>query len=200
MFDKPASTHVPLLPALALRWSGRAYDADRPVPREALGALLEAARWAPSCYGAQPWRILVWDRFAQPAHWERAFRCLAAGNQGWAAAAPVLLLVAADSRFAHDDSPNRWAAYDTGAAAMSLCVQATALQLMVHQMGGFDADALRAAFRIPERFEPMAMATVGYQLAQARIPEAQREREQAPRARRPLGESFFEGEWGQAFA
>jgi len=37
----------------------------------------------------------------------------------------------------------------------------------------------------------MAAITIGYQLPEARIPEDQREREYAPRNRRPLEESFF---------
>jgi nitroreductase len=57
MFDKPAQTSVPIHDALARRWSGRAYDARRPVSRDQLLALFEAARWAPSCYGDQPWRL-----------------------------------------------------------------------------------------------------------------------------------------------
>lgn len=32
---------------------------DRPVPREVIGRLLEAARWAPSAHNRQPWRFAV---------------------------------------------------------------------------------------------------------------------------------------------
>jgi coenzyme F420-0:L-glutamate ligase/coenzyme F420-1:gamma-L-glutamate ligase len=32
---------------------------ERPVPREALLAILDAARWAPSPHGRQPWRFVV---------------------------------------------------------------------------------------------------------------------------------------------
>ena len=64
-------------------------------------------------------------------------------------------------------------------------------------MGGFDPQRLRLAFAIPETFNPMAMMAIGYQLPESRIPEGVREREYAPRSRRPLGESFFLGEWGR---
>jgi nitroreductase len=199
MLEKPASTQVPIADALARRWSGRAYDPDRPVEPQKLLALLEAARWSPSCFGDQPWRYLVWDRLADPARWRRAFECLAEGNRGWAGQAPLLMLACADNQFA-DGRPNRWGQYDTGAASMSLSVQATALGLMVHQMGGFDAQKIRAEFAIPERFHCMAMLAVGYQLPEERIPEALKERELAPRARRPLAESFFAGGWGEPWA
>jgi hypothetical protein len=80
MFEKPASTEVPIAALLARRWSGRAFDPDRPVPREVLLALCEAARWAPSCYGDEPWRFVIWDRCADPDHWARAFTTLAEGE------------------------------------------------------------------------------------------------------------------------
>jgi len=200
MFDKPAHTSVPIHDTLARRWSGRAYDARRPVPRDQLLALFEAARWAPSCYGDQPWRMVVCDRFADAAAWQRALDCLVEGNQSWARYAPLIGVVAADTQFRHNDEPNRWAQYDSGAAAMSLCVQAAALGLMVHQMGGFDPARAAAAFAIPERCTPMAMFTVGWQLAQEDIPHDMRERELAPRRRHPLGELFFASTWGNGLA
>ncbi len=67
---------------------------------------------------------------------------------------------------------------------------------MVHQMGGFDAEKVRAAFAVPARYTPMAVIALGYQLPSGRLPEEMREREQAPRTRRPLTESFLEETWG----
>lgn len=197
MVEKPAQTRVPIDAHLARRWSGRAYDPARAVAQEQLLALLEAARWAPSCYGDQPWRFLVWDRVGDPVNWERAFVCLGEFNRGWAGAAPLLLLALADTRFNNNGESNRWGAYDTGAASMSLCVQATALGLMAHQMGGFDGAKVQSEFAIPERFTPMAMITVGYALAEADIPVPVRERELAPRQRRAVSETFFAGAWGR---
>lgn len=199
MFEKRASTRVPVEEIIALRWSGRAYDPERPVEREKLIALLEAARWAPSCFGDEPWRYLIWNRDADPEHWRRAFDCLTEGNRSWAQAAPILMLSLADTVFLKNGNPNRWGQYDTGASSMSLSFQATALGLMVHQMGGFDAERIRAEFEIPVRFTCMAAITVGYQLPEAAIPDEQREREYAPRTRRPLGQSFFAGTWETPF-
>lgn len=199
MFEKRASTAVPVEEIIARRWSGRSYDPARPVEREKLIALLEAARWAPSCFGDEPWRYLIWDRDADPDHWRRAFDCLTEGNRSWAGAAPILMLSVADSVFMKNAKANRWGQHDTGAASMSLALQATALGLMVHQMGGFDAERIRAEFGIPERYACMAAITVGYQLPESAIPDEQREREYAPRARRPLGQSFFRGTWENPF-
>jgi nitroreductase len=197
MFEKRAETRVPITDLIARRWSGRAFDSDRRVAHETLLSLLEAARWAPSCFGDEPWRYMVWDRFQDPQHWSRAFECLAEGNRVWAKHAPLLMLATAAGTFGRDGRPNRWGAYDTGAASMSLALQATAIGLMVHQMGGFDAERIRQAFKIPESYACMAMIAVGYQLPEVRIPEDLKEREHAPRNRRPLAESFYSGEWGK---
>jgi len=197
MLEKPADSAAPLAEPIARRWSGRAFDPERGLSRQQRLALLEAARWAPSCYGAQPWRYLVCEREQQATAWEAALGCLSEGNRSWAKQAPLLLLAVADSRFEHNDEANRWGQYDTGAASVSLCLQATALGLMAHQMGGFDAERARAVFTIPARYTPMAMIAVGHPLPRQRIPETLRERETAPRQRAPLGLRFFAGQWDQ---
>jgi nitroreductase len=192
---KPAITRTPIHELLAARWSGRAFDAGKPVVREQVIALLEAARWAPSCYGDQPWRFIVWNRGEDEAAWQQGFECLAPGNQGWVKDAPLLLLVTADTLFNHNGQPNRWGQYDTGAAAENLCLQAEALGMMAHQMGGFDADKARATFGIPERYIPMAMVAVGHAADPSTFNAEVRERETVPRKRRELGELFFAGTW-----
>ena len=197
MLEKPAVTQPPIAELIARRWSPRALDPDQPVSREHLRALLEAARWAPSCFGDQPWRFLVWDRFRDPAGWHQAFECLAEGNQVWVKNAPVLLLAMAAPNFGHNSQPNRWAQYDTGAASENLCLQATALGLVAHQMGGFDPEQARARFNIPADHACMAMIAVGHPGAVDALPDPLRDRERAPRERKPLASLAFEGGWGR---
>jgi nitroreductase len=195
MFSKPIDCKSPIHPLLASRWSGVAYDGDRPIQQEDIVSLMEAARWSPSCFGDQPWRFLVFDRFQDPDSWALALACLVDKNQAWARQAPVLLITCHDTLFTHNDKPNPLASYDTGAAAMSLCVQASALGLMTHQMAGFSADQARQTFSIPERYKPVAMITVGYQVAPEQVPESVKEREFAGRSRKPLAHNFFMGSW-----
>ncbi len=198
MPKNPAITQVAIADLIAQRWSPRAIDPDQPVSHDQLLALLEAARWAPSCFGDQPWRYLVWDRFRDPAGWRQAFDCLAEGNQLWVKNAPILLLAVAAPNFGHNDQPNRWAQYDTGAASENLCLQATALGLVAHQMGGFDPEAAKARFNIPADHVGMAMIAVGHPGAIELLPQALAEKEQAPRSRKPLAQLAFEGRWGQS--
>jgi len=194
---KPAITQVAIQETIANRWSGRAYDANKKVTHAQIIALLEAARWAPSCFGDQPWRFVVWDKNADEKSWQQAFDCLVPGNQTWVKDAPVLILTCANTLFDHNQQPNRWAQYDTGAAAENLCLQAEHLGLMAHQMGGFNADLTRDKFNIPVEFTLMAMLSVGYAADIATVEGEALSREMAERKRKPLTEIFFDGSWGK---
>lgn len=199
MIEKPANTSVEIHELLARRWSPRAIDQQRPVSRRDLTALLEAARWAPSCFGDQPWRYLVLDRFRDRDAWQAGWDCLTAGNRAWVREAPVLLVSFADSVFRKNGKPNRWGQHDTGAASENLCLQGTALGLVVHQMGGFDRDKIRQAFDVPERFTAMAMIAIGHPGDPADLPEEKRAAEIAARSRVPLAEIAFETRWDSGF-
>jgi nitroreductase len=185
---------------LARRWSTRAFDASKSVSREQLISLLEAGRWAPSCNGDEPWRYLVWDRKRDPEGFQKAFDCLSENNRKWVQNVPLLMLSCAGSNFAATGKPNRWTQHDTGAASTSMALQAQALGLAYHQMGGFDAEKARAAFNIPAEYTPMAMIAVGYQASADVLDEETKAKELRPRGRKPLAERFFEGGWGKGVA
>jgi len=195
--EKIAQTEAPIHELIARRWSPRAIDPDRAVPHDHLLSLLEAARWAPSCFGDEPWHFLVCDREADRGAWDAALSCLTEKNQSWARRAPLLIVAVAAAAFHATGKPNRWGQYDTGAASENLCLQATALGLAVHQMGGFDVDRARRSFGIPEEYTPMAFIAVGFPGDPAVLQESLRERELAERERRPLAETCFAGRWGQ---
>jgi len=195
--NKAAITKVSIDKMIANRWSGRAYDASKPVSNAQIIALLEAARWAPSCYGDQPWRFIVWNKNTDVHAWQQALDCLAPSNQTWAKDVPLLILVCADTLFNHNQQANRWAQYDTGAAAENLCLQASSMGLMAHQMGGFNADLARDKFNIPEQFTLMAMISVGYPALLASLDGDALTRETATRTRRELNDLFFAGCWNK---
>ncbi len=198
MQDRKAITSVPINELAAKRWSPRAFDESRGVTRAQITALIEAGRWAPSCFGVEPWRFLLWNRTDDAAGWQQAFDCLSENNRKWCHKVPLLMLACAGAKFEHNGQPNRWAQYDTGMAALSLTVEAVAQGLVAHQMGGFDIAKTRAAFAIPEDFMPMAMIAVGYQAApETIVDEETRQKELKPRGRKPAAERFFAGSWGR---
>jgi len=195
---KPAITQAPINQTIANRWSGRAYDTNKSVSHTQIISLLEAARWAPSCFGDEPWRFIVWDKNVDVNAWQQAFDCLVPGNQGWVKDSPVLILTCANTLFNHNGKPNRFAQYDTGAAAVNLCLQAEDMGLMAHQMGGFNADLAREKFNIPADVTLMAMISVGYAADISTVTGEALTRETAERKRKALGEVFFNGSWDKA--
>jgi len=183
--SRAAVTAAPLIPALAERWSPRAFDPTAVVPETALTAALEAARWSPSASNTQPWRFIVARRGS--AEFDTIASALMGFNQAWAGSASALIVAIAEMEDA-EGTPRRWATYDLGQAVAHLSVQAHHDGLHVHQMGGFDVDALRSAFDIEERFLPTSVSAIGILGDPEALPDPLRERELAPRSRAALDE------------
>jgi nitroreductase len=166
------------------RWSPRSFSTDPLEPGD-VASLFEAARWAPSCFNAQPWLFVYGAGGEDHA---RIAALLMEGNRTWAEKAPVLGIVFAKRAFEGDRGPNRWAQFDAGAASVCLALQARELGLAAHFMGGFDAAASYAALGVAEdEYEAMAAFAVGRPGSADALPEALRARE-APSTRKPLSE------------
>jgi len=150
-----------VLDILQKRKSGYAYDGTRSVSQGHLQSLMRAAQLTPSSYNDQPWYFIIGDRTTNPEGYNKIFGTLVEFNQKWAKDAPVLVVVIASTN-SHKGEFNQWAQYDTGAAAMSMTLQAGALGLMVHAMGGFNPQQLKEAFGIADKYEPLAVMAIGY--------------------------------------
>ncbi|ROO59237.1 nitroreductase [Micromonospora sp. Llam0] len=183
-FSKTATTAEPLHPLLADRWSPRAFDPDHRLTDRQLTALLEAARWAPSCGNSQPWRFGVVRR-GDAAH-AGLLDALDPGNRVWAHAAAALIVVAAQS-VADNGGTRPWAAYDTGQAVAHLSIQAQHEGLAVHQLGGFDAERV-AALLPTAALTPLVVVAVGRRAATIELDEPLAARERAARHRLPVAD------------
>lgn len=189
----PAPADHPIHDLIRNRWSPRAFS-PTPVDPKTLASLFEAARWAPSCYNDQPWRY-VYARKEDAGAFARVLSCIVEANQAWCKGAPVLAISVASTMFGHNGQPNMWGPHDTGAASMLLSIQAQAMGLVVHQMGGFDPVKAREALKIPANFAPQAAIAIGYQGEPDSLPANLKERELAPRSRKPVASFAFEGVW-----
>ena len=191
---KIATTEVPINDVIAQRWSPRAFDSNYVITEDSIKSLFEAARWAPSCYGDQPWQFILFKKEDVTA-WVSALNCLAVGNQNWAMDASILIVVCANKNFNHNDELNRWAHYDAGAAAENICLQATSIGLAAHQMGGFDQDKIRNLSNIPTKFDILACMVVGKNLDESKLSKVQKDKEAQARSRKLLKDIYFINEW-----
>ncbi len=118
------------------RWSPRAFLPE-PLPDYQVKILFEAVRWAPSCFNEQPWLFVY---ATEPDKREKFLSALVPKNQRWAARCPLLMFALARKNFEQGGRANRHAPFDTGAAWMSLALQARKLGLYAHAMAGFSQD------------------------------------------------------------
>ena len=160
-----------------------------PIAAADLRKIIEAGLSAPSGYNLQPWRFVVAEK-SDPAAFERILGTLVPQNQAWAKTAWALAISAGKKTFTHNGAPDRFGLHDAGAALANLMIQATAIGLYVHAMGGFDAAKARAEFGIPEDFEVGAAFAIGY-LGEGQVP--------GERTRRALADQAFGVEWGKAY-
>jgi hypothetical protein len=79
----------------------------------------------------------------------------------------------------------------------NLIVQATAMDLFVHQMAGIVSEKVREAYGIPDNYEPVAGVALGYPADVDVLPEPFREQELAPRKRKPIESFVFQRAWGE---
>jgi len=193
--DRLANTRVPIHPAIAARWSPRAFDPNAVVTDEQLVALLEAARWAATWGRRQPIRFVVGRRGDET--FARIAGVLKRGNS-YAHAASALILVCADE--GPDEKTALYSGVDAGAAMANLSIEAVSRSLVAHPMAGFNADAAREVFTIPDGTRPLAVVAVGSLRDDAEVPDEIAERDGIPRHRLALEDVAFSGSWGQPFA
>ncbi len=171
------------------RWSPRAMSGES-IPESELMVLFEAARWAPSSYNNQPWRILYARRDSE--HWPLFLSLLVEGNRVWADKAAALLVFISKTTFDHSGKPARTHSYDTGAAWENLALQAMLRGYDAHGMQGFDYERARTELQVPDEYQVEAMAAVGKPGPKESLPERLQAIE-TPNDRRPLAHTVCEG-------
>jgi nitroreductase len=176
-------------PQFINRWSPRAFNGT-PLSQEQVKTLIEAARWAPSCFNSQPWRFVYATKDSE--HWPALLKLLMDMNQAWAQHAGALIAVVSRNTFQGNDKPAPTHSFDTGAAWMSLALQAQSMGLVSHAMWGIEHNDIPTALNLPDNMQIQAMVAVGTPGNKDDLPEPLQEREQ-PSPRKALAELMFEG-------
>ena len=179
---------------IADRRSIRAF-ADKSIDDETLLNLFEAARWAPSSRNEQPWRFIVAKK-EEHESFDKILSCLHESNRIWAQHGSALFITLAKKTFS-DQHVNHYALYDAGLAVGNISLQATALHLFLHQMGGIDKEKIKREFDVPDDFDVVSVTVIGYKGSPEMLPENLREREIMIRSRKSLKEIIYSNKFGE---
>ncbi|MDY0275885.1 MAG: nitroreductase family protein [Desulfomicrobium sp.] len=172
------------------RWSPRSFVKTNISPED-LASVLDAARWAPSAYNEQPWRILT----STSETFATFLELLAEPNQKWAHNASVIGFMIAKKNFTFNAKPNPWAIFDCGSAWMSLTLQARKLGLYTHGMAGIKKEAIHDAFHIDrQEFEVVAGFVIGLLDEREHLEKPYVDWE-SPSPRKALPEIWKQGVW-----
>lgn len=153
------------LQLVASRQSDRAYDASRPVEREKLERILEAARLAPSACNAQPWKFVVVTEAELACQVGKATAGL--GMNKFAKDAPVHILIVEESMnitsfLGAKIKDKYFPLIDIGIAAAHITLAAEAEGLGSCILGWFDEPQIKRLLGIPQGKRLLLDITLGY--------------------------------------
>lgn len=190
--ENPAPTDAPLIPAIKRRWSPKAFSSD-PIDPEKIQTLFEAMRWTQSARNEQPWRV-IYATQDEKENFDNLSSVLV--NNDFAKKAYLLMLICALPNHEYKNKPNWNHQYDTGAAAHALFLQAVEMNLIAHEMEGFDKELTHSVIGVPAEVVPMAMIAVGYPGDESGFdPEELKKRKENSRKRKEISEFVFKGKW-----
>ena len=177
-------------PMFIERWSSKSF-ASRPLTQAQIASMFEAARWAPSSGNRQPWLFVYATDGADRQKFDSV---LNESNRKWASRSAMIVLVFA--RTVTDDGSNiRTAQFDTGAAWMSLALQANRMGLNTRAMGGIDLEAAHEAAGVPrDKFKTICAIAIGSAGTDGDLEPDIRE-ENLPNGRKPAGEVVCRGSY-----
>jgi nitroreductase len=178
-----------ILEIIQERWSPYSFS-PAPVEDFKLKAMFEAAGYAPSCNNEQPWLFVITTREDETV-FDDFIGFMADGNKIWAKNAYAIVISMARMKFSYNGKPNRWAFHDTGMAVSNLLLQALALDVYVHQMGGYSVEKVKDYFKLGDDIEPVAMMAVGYLGDGSSLTPELFKRDEARRPRKSINEFVY---------
>jgi nitroreductase len=138
------------------RYSSRKYQ-DKPVEKEKINYVLEAAQAAPSAKNLQPLQFIV---VSDQEPLAKAQSCY---GRSWIKTAPVIIIICGDHRQAWRRGDGKGHAdIDAAIAIDHMTLAATDTGLATCWVCKFDAMKCSELFELPEGLEPIAMLPLGY--------------------------------------
>lgn len=157
-----------VIEAIKSRRSVRTFS-GKTVSKEAVKSLIDAARWAPSAGGIQPWEfVIVTDAGTKKR------LAIAALDQTFIEEAPVVVVVCADgSRSARRYGRRGESLYclqDTAAATQNILLAAYAMGLGACWIGAFHENEVGETLKTPRNLRPIAIVAIGHPAERPKAP------------------------------
>ena len=179
------STH-PVAAQFLDRSSPRAFSGKK-LKAQDIETIVEGARWAPSASNKQPWHFAY--ALHGDANWAAFSTIPNEFNRRWCLNAGALLVVLSDK------AESGMHSFDAGCAWGYLALQAHAMGLATHAMGGIEAEAARKVLKLGDNWKVECLVAIGERGDKASLPDDLAERE-GPSPRKPLGEILSAGPLG----
>ena len=139
-----------VLEAILKRKSIHNYE-SKPVPKEVLEKLLDAARLSPSANNVQPWHFIV---VTKPGKRIALSKGIVAS---FLAETPAVIVLCGDERASPD-----WYVVDVALAGENMVIAATAEGLGTCWVSSFNEESVKSLLGIPESLRVVALLAVGY--------------------------------------
>ena len=145
-----------VLDVIKARGSIRSYK-DKPIPKQALLDILEAARMAQSADNRQPWEFIV---VTDPAIRKKLVQ--AAGNQSFVGEAAAVLVCLANPEESASVGPFGGFLIDLAIAIENMVLTAWDLGIGSCWIGAYDEEKVKELFDVPRYLRVMSLLTMGY--------------------------------------
>jgi nitroreductase len=158
-----------MLELIISRQSDRKYS-DKPVEKEKLDRIIEAARMSPSANNEQPWKFII---VTEPDLLSKVAKAASAkifGMNMFVGQAPVMIVLVREkpdlsSKVGAIIKNKDYSLIDIGIASENICLQAKAEGLGSCMIGWFDEKMLRKLLGIPRSKRVELIITLGYSLS-----------------------------------
>jgi nitroreductase len=157
---------------------------EKEIEKEKLQNIIEAARWAPSCFNNQEWKYVFVNKKDKT---RRAFEEALSRGNAWAHKAPYLIAVGVNPKEACEVNEIPYYSYDLGLSVMNAVLQAQHEGISAHQMAGYDEKKVKKALGFKKEDRVVVVFALGYE----------KEIFLEKRTRKQINENFFFGGVGK---
>lgn len=140
-----------LVDVILSRRSIRRYESKK-IPTDALDKILEAGRQAPSAMNRQPWHFIVVTDYETKKKLSKWLFTKHIKDS------PVTIVGCAKTGFLD----RKWSIIGTSIALQNMVIAAWAMGVGSCWIGGFKEDEVKQLLKIPDKWEIVALVTLGY--------------------------------------